>query len=108
MNFIRNAALAVIAAGGLSLAGCFHAAGPSPIAAPINFSKGPLAVGDTGSGSSKVGKAEAMGILLVGFGDASISAAMAKGGIQKIHHVDTETMSILGLFSTQTTVVYGE
>jgi hypothetical protein len=45
---------------------------------------------------------------LIATGDASIEAAAKAGGISKIHHVDYQAMSILGLYSTFTTVVYGE
>jgi TRL-like protein family len=56
----------------------------------------------------KVGKAEAWGIVLVAMGDASISAAAQNGGITRIHHVDHETMNILGIYAKYTTIVYGE
>jgi len=67
--------------------------------------------------SSKVGKAEcesilglvALGILgLVALGDASIEAAMKDGGITKVHHVDYETFSVLGVYARFTLIVYGE
>jgi hypothetical protein len=41
-------------------------------------------------------------------GDASISAAAQNGGITRIHHVDHETMNILGIYAKYTTIVYGE
>jgi len=41
-------------------------------------------------------------------GDASISAAMRNGKITRIHHVDHETFSILGVYAKYTTIVYGE
>jgi len=41
-------------------------------------------------------------------GDASIQAAMQNGGITKIHHVDYKVTSVLGVYATYTTVVYGE
>lgn len=70
--------------------------------------KGPLAVtGNTGS--SKVGTAECRGILgLVTTGDASIETAAKSAGIKKIHHVDYESNSILGIVSNYKVVVYGE
>lgn len=58
---------------------------------------------------SKVGTAKATSILgLVGTGDAGINAAAKNAGIKKISHVDVKVHSILGLFSTYTTYVYGE
>ncbi len=41
-------------------------------------------------------------------GDASISAAMAEGGITKIHHVDSKVFQVLGLYAKYETIVYGE
>ncbi len=59
--------------------------------------------------SPKVGVAVSKSILgLVATGDSSITAACANGGIRKIHHVDWEANSILGLFSTYRCVVWGE
>jgi uncharacterized protein YceK len=59
--------------------------------------------------STKVGTAEATSILgLVATGDASIEAAAKSAGISKIHHIDEECMSILGLFAKYKIFVYGE
>jgi hypothetical protein len=61
------------------------------------------------SGYSKVGKAQIQSILgLIATGDASIEAAAKSANITKIHHVDYESHSILGIISTFTTVVYGD
>lgn len=70
--------------------------------------KGPVAV--TGnSGSSKVGTSQATGILgLVTTGDASIEAAAKAAGISKIHHVDYYSTTVIGVYATYTTIVYGE
>ena len=88
------------------LTGCALSHGP--VVAPITLNmKGPVSAGPA-VGSAKVGKAEAWGILDFSTGDASISAAMANGGITKIHHVDHETENILGIWAKYTTVVYGE
>ncbi len=70
--------------------------------------KGPVAGFDTAAGSTKVGRARAEGIILVGFGDASISAAAADVGITKIHHVDKECLNVFGIYSMYETIVYGE
>ena len=62
-----------------------------------------------GTGMSKKGTATATSILgWVATGDASISAAMKNGGITKVHHVDFESTSIIGIYATYTVVVYGE
>jgi len=88
------------------LTGCALSHGP--VVAPITLNmKGPVSAGPA-VGSAKVGKAEAWGIIVFSTGDASISAAMANGGITKIHHVDHETQNILGIWAKYTTIVYGE
>jgi hypothetical protein len=69
--------------------------------------KGPVAVGSA-TGITKVGRAEAWGIVVYGAGDASIAAAMKNGGITKVHHVDNETTNILGIYAKYVTIVYGE
>lgn len=59
--------------------------------------------------NAKVSKVTATNILgLIATGDASLEAAMREAGIKKIHHVDQEVTSILGLWSTYTIIVYGE
>jgi hypothetical protein len=55
------------------------------------------------------GEASANSVLgIFAFGDASIQQAAANGQIQKIHHVDYEVFSFIGLYATFTTVVYGQ
>ena len=89
------------------LTGC-AAVGHAPVTAPITVNeRGPVSAGSA-AGSSKVGRATATGILVVAYGDASISAAMSNGGITRVHHVDHETLNILGVYAKYTTVVYGE
>ena len=66
-----------------------------------------VAVGSA-SGSEKSGTATSTSIICFATGDSSISAAMAEGGITKIHHVDCKIMSVLGVYAKYTTVVYGE
>jgi|SRR5688572_29846283 len=63
---------------------------------------------DNSIAPSRSGKAEASGILGVAFGDASIRTAMEAGGLTRIHHVDTLTFSVLGLYAKSTTIVWGE
>jgi len=87
------------------VAGC--AVGLAPVVAPITFVKGPVSAGPAET-SPKVGRSQAWGIPLFAMGDASISAAAANGGITKIHHVDQETLNILGIYARYMTVVHGE
>lgn len=57
----------------------------------------------------KVGTSKAINVLgFVASGDASINSAAKNAGIKKISHVDQKQTSILGLFSTYETIVYGE
>ena len=63
---------------------------------------------DTSVKPAKCGVAKAEGVILFVEGDASIKAAMAQGGITKIHHVDYRVKNILGLFGSTETLVYGE
>lgn len=59
---------------------------------------------------SKVGTSTIQSVLwLVAWGDASTKAAAQNGNIAVIHHMDHEVFSILfGLYSKNTTIVYGE
>ncbi len=58
---------------------------------------------------SKVGESSCSAILgLISTGDASINAAMKAGNIRKIHHVDHNSMSVLGIYAKFTTIVYGD
>lgn len=61
------------------------------------------------AGSSKVGTAEAKGYLgLIAMGDASIQAAARDAGITRIHHVDYQSKSYIGVYNVYTVIVYGE
>ena len=71
--------------------------------------KAPFWAGAGGGCGPETGTSECMGILgLVAIGDASIKTAAENGGITKIHAVDYEAFSVLGVFSKFTTIVYGE
>jgi hypothetical protein len=87
--------------------GCMTRAN-GPIFAPIQASKGAVSMGDSAVRGTKIGKSEAMGVLIVGVGDSSIGAAAMAGQITKIHHVDSEQFNILGIYSRNITIVYGE
>lgn len=61
------------------------------------------------AGSSKVGTAEAKGYLgIVAVGDASIQAAAREAGITRIHHVDYQAKSYVGIYTCYTVIVYGD
>ena len=100
----RQLTLAVTCA--VLLTGC--AIGHGPVVAPLALGvQGPVSAGPA-AGSSKVGRATAIGIVMFATGDASISAAMRNGGITRIHHVDHETSNFFGFYAKYTTIVYGE
>jgi hypothetical protein len=59
--------------------------------------------------SAKVGTSNYISVAgVVAIGDAGIEAACRNGGITKIHHLDINTFSVLGVFTRRTTYVYGE
>jgi len=59
--------------------------------------------------ATKVGKGMAKGILgIVATGDASYQTAAKNAGITKISHVDERSYTILGIYTTYETIVYGE
>ncbi|MCK9450733.1 MAG: TRL-like family protein [Bacteroidales bacterium] len=105
MRIIKN--FMFVAAISLLLSSC--AVSKSPLTGFLYMDvKAPLtATGN--SGSSKVGSASAKSILgIVATGDASIDAAAKSAGITKIHHVDEQSTSILGIIATYKVYVYGE
>jgi hypothetical protein len=92
---------------GALLTSCAGVKSPIMGAAYTSVKDGLLVTGN--SGSSKVGVAEAVGYVgLIALGDASIQAAAKSAGITKIHHVDYESSSILGIINNYKIVVYGE
>ncbi len=92
----------------MGMAGCAYPTN-GPVAALITVdTKGPAAVGNPDAAATKVGRSQSAGILLVAFGDASISAAVKEVNITRIHHVDVETLGIMGIYARSTTIVYGE
>ncbi len=104
---LRRLCVLVLAVCVVLVAGCvFPRYGA--VVAPVMVTKSPVAVGDTSVGYSKVGESMAEGIIVVSRGDASIKAAMEDGGITRIHHVDSEEFSVLGIYCQQIIRVYGE
>ncbi len=90
------------------MSGCYTMPN-APVMAPIVVDeKGPVAGFSNDTAATKVGKAEAEGILIFATGDASIQAAANNGGISEIHHVDSEVLNVLGIYSRNQTIVYGE
>jgi hypothetical protein len=44
---------------------------------------------------------------MISLGDASIDTAMRNGGIKEVYTVDTENLSVMGMYARQCTVVLG-
>ena len=66
---------------------------------------------DLTSGIRNLDKGESSVWSLLGIisgGDSSIMSAARAGSINIIHHIDYEVFNFLGLYATNTTVVYGE
>ena len=56
-----------------------------------------------------MGSAQCSSILgWIAMGDASTSAAIADGGLSKVHHMDYASKTILGLYATFTVTAYGD
>lgn len=92
----------------VALTGCVAPTGAPIMGAVYTSVQGPGQVGDLTAGFSKVGQSSAQGIILLATGDASINSAARAAGITRIHHVDVEYMSILGVYGKVTTTVYGQ
>lgn len=99
--------LAVVVVLAIFLGGCAYSI--SPVTGMLFTSvKAPLAVTE-GTEASQVGKASCYSLFgLIAVGDASIETAAKNGNITKIHHVDYESSSFIGIFANFTTVVYGD
>ena len=82
------------------LPGCLYAKVKSPL--DLDLDKTQL--------GSKVGTSRMESVLwLFAWGDAGTKAAAEAGGIATIHHADMEVMTVLfGLYSRETTIVYGD
>lgn len=103
-----KAFLLVLAFFAATLQGCF-ATVQSPVPGYIFTStETPIAATDAPRGSKR-GRASSASILgLIAFGESSIEKAANRAGIKRISHVDAESYSLLGIYSSYTVVVYGE
>lgn len=92
----------------VAMVGCISPVGSPIMGAIYTGVKGPGYAIDGSAGFSRVGQSSAQAIICVATGDASVNTAARSVGITKIHHVDIEYMSILGVYGKVTTTVYGE
>ena len=89
------------------LSGCATAVSPVTGSLYTNV-RAPLLVTDSSDKPTKVGRATMRSILgIYAVGDASVEAAVKNAGITRIHHVDYQTQSILGVMADFTVIVYG-
>ena len=89
------------------LSGCATAVSPVTGSLYTNV-RAPLLVTDSSDKPTKVGRATMRSILgIYAVGDASVEAAVKNAGITRIHHVDYQTQSILGMMADFTVIVYG-
>lgn len=106
---MKKVLLSAVAAVALLATSC--AVVPTPVGAGVLYTSVTSGEGVTSNAltGKKVGTSSASNILgLVATGNAGIEAAAKNAGIKKITHVDSKKTSILGIFSTYTTTVYGE
>ncbi len=92
---------------------CFGLVLLTGCAAIYNDIKAPmpeLSVNTSASSMVKVGRSECISyVWVVALGDCSVAAAMKAGGINHVHHVDSEVFAVvLGVYRKITTVVYGD
>lgn len=108
LSIMHKIALGIIAVAGLALASCSTVSSGSGMGVLYTgVTEGQIATSN--SLGTKVGTSSSLGVLgLVSVGDASIQTAANSAGIKKISHVDVQKTSILGLYASYKTVVYGE
>ena len=84
----------------LLLSGCLY----SHVVAPLSTDLNRTSLG------SKTGRASTHSVLwLVSWGDAGVAAAARNGGLSTVHHMDVEIRNVLfGLYTKETTIVYGD
>jgi len=105
----RILALVLLASLAFTAVACVFPTGAPNVGGLVTMNvRGPVAGVDNSVAMDKIGTAESQGILFFTQGDASIKAAMEQAGITKVHHVDSESFGVLGVYSVYKTIVYGE
>jgi hypothetical protein len=101
--------LVTVALISLATSGCATAVGGNGFALGAIYS-GYKTSGQVGTAQpGKMGESCASSILgWIATGDASIDAAKKAGGITQIAHVDHEQFSVIGVYATTCTIVYGQ
>lgn len=81
----------------------------TPMGGVVTLTSEPTTMAQNNAKELKQEKISTLSILgLFAFGDSRTDALAKKAGITKIHHIDKDTFSILGIFVQETFTVYGE
>lgn len=111
---MRVVQLLLVLAIGIVLTGCGAAVAFAPVVPPtgaaFTATTAPLDVDlDKTDLGSKTGKASSYCVLgLIAWGNAGTDAAARNGNIKTINHADYKSFNLLGVFSSYTTIVYGD
>ena len=99
-----------LVAGSIGCAGFYQSPVMPAQAFVFNDVKAPMDIDfDKTRVPAKRGEASTSNILgLVAWGDASVETAARNGGIKEIQAADYEFMSVLGVYSSYTTIVLGD
>lgn len=90
----------------LVLGGCATPLPQGTLYTEVGF---PGGVGPGEVAYSKTGTATSKSFFgLIATGDASVSAAVKEGNIQRIKYIDYKSKNILGVYGEYTTTVYGD
>ena len=91
------------------LAGCFMAPVIPPAGLIYTGYEAPLDINTESTQMGARGEAYSHCVLgLVSWGDASIAAAAAEGGIRTVNHADYKLLNVLLVYQRFTTMVYGQ
>jgi len=107
---MERALAAILLCASLLLSGCALTT-PSGVWAPFVNEKSLVKVGDTTVAQTKVGTAQAEGILFFAWGDTSLSTACKNcptGEIKRVHHVDAEELNVFGVYARKIIKVIGD
>jgi len=107
--FRKTQRLFLVATSFVVLTGCAAISSSAPVQGGLYTNVKTPVTATSYSSYSKVGTASCVSILgIVGYGDASIEAAIEDGQISFIHHVDSQSINYLGLYTKYTVYVYGD
>lgn len=101
--------IAMLASLGLIFTGCSFTSSPATGLLYTGTKSALMTTGETlDESKKKVGEATCKVILGVAVGDCSIETAAKNASIKKVHHVDSETFNVLGIYGEYKVIVTGE